>query len=1204
MNKTAIKNFAVWARNKLRSEIAYKARLVGITEKCIAEPLPQSTGDLQMFDIGTSQPVKIEGKIVIEQRNSLAKAIREKRLPYAEAFDAVIEEVAYTWLNRLIAMRFMEVNDYLPSGLRVLSSVDPDKDEPDFVTSPFETDLEFTSKEMDYIDECKDKSRLDELFQFLFIRQCNTLHEILPELFETTNDYTELLLNVSFTDKDGVVWHLVHDIPEDDFNIEKQGQVEIIGWLYQYYNTEPKAKVFSRPSGHKIRKEDVPAATQLFTPDWIVRYMVENSLGRTWTDIKPDSDLKNEWKYYLPEAEQSEEVQSKLLEMRQAKSQTSPEEITFLDPCMGSGHILVYAFDVLMAIYTSQGYTERDATQRIVEKNLYGLEIDDRAAQLAYFAVMMKARFYDRRFFKRKVSPNVCAIQESNHIKPEFLSLFGDLQATAQKLCNEFKDAKEYGSILNLKITAEEISGLEEKFAEIKNTNYDNTFDIAKQTEICTYFPSLIRQAKIMVKRYDVVCTNPPYMGGSGFSGELSEFIKKNYPDSKADLFSAFIEKGNNWTVQNGYNCMVTMQSWMFLSSFEKMREKILLTQTITNLMHMENMVMGIAFGTAVTVFYNNHIKDYKGTYNQIKLRDIENGQPKAFPVMSNRFAQVSTDNFSKIPGSPVAYWVSENFIRAFENKKIKDYGDTKQGIIPGNVNVFLRLWFETNINKIGFNHKSYDDINKFRYKWFPYNKGGSFRRWYGNIEHLINMENNGYAIKYSGANNNYRLREPELYFKKAVTWSKVSSGAFSARLMPKGNLFDIAGCCVFNLDNNLLFCLGMLNTKVATKALNMISPTLNYEVEHIKNIPLIFPSDQSTMTTINELVQQNIQISKTDWDSYETSWDFERHPLIRCMSFSREEVLRDKEHFINDLNYIEGAFVNWSNECYLRFEKLKQNEEELNRIFIDIYGLNDELTPEVADKDVTVRKANLQREIKSLISYAVGCMFGRYSLDVDGLAYAGGEWDSTKYKTFIPDDDNCIPITDTRYFEDDIVGRFVEFVKAVYGEDTLEENLDFIAQALGNKGNSSREIIRNYFLNDFFKDHCKIYQKRPIYWLFDSGKQNGFKALIYIHRYNADTIGNLRVEYLHKVQRIYESEINREQDTIEHTTNAREKKLSENRMEKLQKQLKETKEYDTKIGHLALSRIEIDLDDGVKANYDKVQTGRNGKKLDVLAKI
>ena len=566
MNKTAIKNFAIWARNKLRADIILKAGLLGITDKEIANPLPQSTDDLQIFDIGTSQPVRLEGKTAIDQRKSLVAAIRAKKLKHVEAFDAVIEEVAYTWFNRLIAVRFMEVNDYLPSRVRVLSSENPAKAEPDFVTNPFDTDLDFTEDEINLIDNLKDNNKSDELFQFLFIKQCNKLNEILPELFEKTNDYTELLLNVSFTDKDGVVYHLVHDISEDDFNIEKQGQVEIIGWLYQYYNIEPKDKVFSRPSGQKIRKEDIPAATQLFTPDWIVRYMVENSLGRTVIhnlkyDCCPDEEkekidvLKEKWKYYLEEAEQSQEIidRFRMEESHKYNKGDVPPYVnsTFLDPCMGSGHILVYAFDVFMEIYRMQGYTDREAVRSILENNLFGLEIDDRATQLAYFSIMMKARSYDRRFLTRKDENgnpdipklNICSIQESNSINPEYIELFEELQPIAEKLLDEFIDAKEYGSILNLSITKEEILQLEEKYAEIDNTEYDNFFDSAKQSGLRTIFAPLLKQAKIMAEKYEVVCTNPPYMGGSGMDKDLSIYVKNNYPDSKSDLFAAFIEK-------------------------------------------------------------------------------------------------------------------------------------------------------------------------------------------------------------------------------------------------------------------------------------------------------------------------------------------------------------------------------------------------------------------------------------------------------------------------------------------------------------------------------------------------------------------------------------------------------------------------------------------------------------------------------------
>ena len=664
---------------------------------------------------------------------------------------------------------------------------------------------------------------------------------------------------------------------------------------------------------------------------------------------------------------------------------------------------------------------------------------------------------------------------------------------------------------------------------------------------------------------------------------------------------------------------MITQPSFLSLSSFEKLRTKELAKSTIFSLLDMGRGIFGIDFGSTSFVIKNNKIKNYVGTYFRLKQRIFQYIDPVHISEMylkskQNReyridfskydtnteiekcesqngqliYYESNSDNFTKIPGSPVAYWVSENFIRMYSNPLFYDYTISDGQNKTGNNARFVRMFWEVSNKKIGKDRK-----------WLFYAKGGGYRKWIGNLIDVVNWSES--ARSFYRKDHICRIIPEYLWYKKGITWGLITSNLPSFRVLPEEATFDVGGSSVFFRDYaNYNYFLGLLNSKTFLETVKISNPTLNFQVKDIRSMPIIIKNEEM----VNTLVEENIQLSKDDWDSYETSWDFERHPLIRCMSFSREEVLRDKEHFINDLNYIENAFVNWSNECYLRFEQLKDNEEELNRIFIDIYGLQDELTPEVADKDVTVRKADLTREIKSLISYAVGCMFGRYSIDVDGLAYAGGEWDSTKYKTFIPDDDNCIPITDTRYFEDDIVGRFVEFVKVVYGEDTLEENLDFIAQALGNKGNSSREIIRNYFLNDFFKDHCKIYQKRPIYWLFDSGKQNGFKALIYMHRYNADTIGNLRVEYLHKVQRIYESEIEREQDTIDNTKNPREKKASENRKEKLQRQLKETKEYDAKIAHIALSRIEIDLDDGVKVNYDKVQTSRDGKKLEILAKI
>lgn len=1185
MNKTALKNFAIWARKKLISDITYSAGLLAVNENGIGEPLPQSRSDLQLFDIGTKDYAEVKGER-ISQRNSLVSAIRAKAEEldnYKVAFEYIVEEVAYTWFNRMIAIRFMEVNGYLP--IRVLSS-ESGKHEPDIVTTPFDAGLEFTGEESGRIYELRDNNRLEELFRMLFIRECNHLHDILPELFEATNDYSELLLSLSYTDKDGVVFHLVNDISEDDFNIEKEGQVEIIGWMYQYYNTEPKDKVFAALKKNvKITKENIPAATQLFTPHWIVRYMVENSLGRLWIEGHPDDDLRQCWEYYLDEAEQEPQVQAQLEEIRAGYREISPEDIRIIDPCMGSGHILVYAFDVLMQIYSAQGYSERDAAKLIVEKNLWGLDIDRRAYQLAYFAVMMKARQYNRRILTSGIKPNLFVIDDNRALTPEIIEYIADgdskIASDLRSISDDLTNAREYGSIINVQPV--DFNGLIERIGIIAESDELNLIAIENKRIVCEKILPLVNQAQALSQKYDVVCTNPPYMGGSGMNSVLSEYVKRCYSEAKSDLFAALIIKCLEFTKQNGYSSLVTMQSWMFLSSFEEMRTKLLTLNTLTTLMHMENMVMGIAFGTAVSVFRKGAVKGYKGTYNQIKLADIENAKPKSFPVAGNRFAQVSSDNFSKIPGMPVAYWVSENFIKSFERRTIGCYGSTSKGIITGDNSKFLRLWFEVNINNMNLKAEKYTESEESNIEWYPCNKGGEYRKWYGNKDYLINWKHNGCEIMQRGQKKirNCQDYKNEFKFIPSITWTSLSSSQSSFRYSNK-SLSESAGMTLFISQDYLLFCLGFLNSVVALFSLNVLNPTLNFTAGNIASLPLIISINKKI---IDSIVNENIVLSKSDWDSFETSWDFKTHPLIKPVPL------------------ISESFAQWSDECEKRFTQLKSNEEELNRIFIDIYGLQDELTPEVEDKDVTVRRADLTRDIKSLVSYAVGCMFGRYSLDVEGLAYAGGEWDGSKYKTFIPDPDNCIPVTDEEYFRDDIVVRFVDFIRTVYGADTLEENLTFIADALGTRGNTSRERIRNYFLNDFIKDHIKMYQKRPIYWMFDSGKQNGFRALVYMHRWNADTTGNVRVEYLHKLQRIYENEIRQAQDIVE-TGSGREVSAAQKRIEKLTKQLKETHDFDEKIAHLALSRIDIDLDDGVKVNYEKVQTGDDGKKIEVLTKI
>ena len=1235
MNKTAIKNFAIWARNKLIADICYRAGLMGITEKGIADPLPQSTLDAQFYDIGAAEPYLVAGE-AIKQRRQLVEVIRdkEKDSDYRTAYQYVMEEVAYTWFNRLIAVRFMEVNDYLPSHLRVLSS-ESGKVEPDLVTTPFDADLPFTAEEEAQIIQWKQDNKLDELFRFLFIKQCNALNEILPGLFEKTTDYTEVLLNLSVVDQEGVVYKLTHDIPEKDFNIEQGGQVEIIGWLYQYYNTEPKAAAFAKNG--KITKEEIPAVTQLFTPDWIVRYMVENSLGRLWVEGHPDSDLRQNWKYYLDEAPQEPEVQAKLATIRKEYAALNPEDLTLIDPCMGSGHILVYAFDVLMQIYESVGYSQRDAAKSILEHNLYGLDIDDRAYQLAYFAVMMKARQYNRRILNGENTCHVYAIQESNPINRAHLKFFGaglsDLEKNTAKMQLEslldiLTDAKEYGSILNV---PEYNWDLLRRFVGGIDDEVQISLESAGVEHTAEELQKLIDLGETMARRYWVTCTNPPYAGTSNLSANVNNFVKKNYPDSKADLFAVFIERCRAMTADNGYQAMITQHSWMFLSSFEKLREKMMLTETV-NMAHLGarafEEIGGEVVQTTAFVRCANHMDGYKGTYCRLIEPTSQQGKEEMFLAGENRYT-ANQDDFAKIPGEPMAYWVSEKILDSFMKKPMQSFADLRQGLITGDNERFLRSWFECDFNNISLHGENG--------KWYVHYKGGEYRKWYGNNQLVVNWENEGNEIcnfKDSVGKLRSRPQNVQYYFKEGFTWSALTSNGFNARYMPVGGIFAAKGASGYSHKQlDVFYLLGFVNSTVCDDLFSVLSQTMDYNPGTVAQIPTIVNFEK--YDTITEVVKSCISESKKDWDSFETSWDFKTHPLVRCKSFPPKEVAEDAKHHIVDMNMIQEAFTNWSNECYRRFEKLKVNEEELNRIFIDIYGLQDELTPEVEDKDVTVRKADLQRDIKSLLSYAVGCMFGRYSIYKDGLLFAGEPYSLQAFvdklndrpgtvsaeelerayrnegvvigEMFFPDEDNVIPITDEEYLEDDMVARLCDWLKAVYGADTLEANLDYIAKALGNKGTTSREVIRNYFVNDFFKDHCQTYSvtgsgKRPIYWLFDSGKQNGFKALVYLHRYTPDTIGTLRVDYLHKMQRVYESEINRMQDMMDHTTNAREAAAASKRKDKLTKQLKECRDYDEKISHLALSRIALDLDDGVKVNYRKLQTAADGKFYEVLA--
>lgn len=1196
MNKTAVKNFAVWAREKLIEDIKYKAGTIGITEEGIAEKLPQSTSDLHFYDIGTNDYAKIS-RIEIKQREALVKAIEIKERSYKsyqEAFENVIEEVAYTWFNRLIAIRFMEVNDYLPSGVRVLSSENKAKKEPDLVTTPFDTDLEFTSYEQDKIIQLKDDNKLDELFRMLFIKQCNKLHDILPELFEKTDDYSELLLTISFTDPEGIIHHLINDIEDVDFRINDEmytddrkikadGQVEIIGWLYQYYISKKHEEVIDPLHGKTIKKADIPAATQLFTTDWVVRYMVDNSLGRYWIERNPQSKLAEKLEFF---------VTPKNGEIQYVNEKISPTDVTFFEPCMGSGHILVYAFDILMEIYREVGYSDRDAALSIVENNLFGMDIDKRAYQLAYFAVMMKARSYNRRALTKGISNNLAVVEESNSIDQficDGVTTNDEQNKIGEYLVEAYKDAQEIGTLQT--IEKKDYIGFTDYLhgiaSSVELTEFDSNVWVKDKLPKMLQFA---KQAEIMSNKYAVVCTNPPYM--NKLEGQLKKFMVDNYKSYSGDLFSVFMYRNFDYCKSDGYSAFMTPNVWMFIKTYENLRNYIINQKTIISLIQMAK---GAFFKEATVDISTFILKNCKSKESGLYIRlekfkgDMEVQKQKVLEAIENKncgyFYEAKQDNFSELPCSPIAYWTSQQLMNDFKNGTLLgELAKPRQGMATTNNNLFLRLWYEVNNTDMYLCAKNREEALNSKYKWFPYNKGGDFRKWYGNNDYLVNWKNDGADIKHYLIGKNPNIpRGESLYFKECFSWSLISSADPAFRYKAPGNIFDIAGMSCFS-DDKLFYLMALCNSKVALSVLHILAPTINFQAGDIANIPVLV--DIHNKKRVEEITKANVKISKNDWDAFEASWDFKKQPLV---SYST--------------NKISTAFEMWSKECAEHFNQLKTNEEELNRIFIDIYGLQDELTPEVEDKDVTVRKADLQRDIKNLISYAVGCMFGRYSLDEDGLAYAGGEWDNSKYDTFIPDEDNCIPITDEEYFEDDIVGLFCAWLKKVYGEDTLEENLDFIANALGNKGKTSREVIRNYFLKDFIKDHIKTYQKRPIYWLFDSGKQNGFKALIYMHRWNADTIGNVRVEYLHRIQRVYEKEIIRMQEIIDNSHYNKEISSATKRKEKLQKQIKETKDYDAKIAHLALSRIDIDLDDGVKVNYEKVQTA-DGKKMQILAKI
>lgn len=1131
MDKNAIKKYAVWARRELIARVSQKALQYGISET----------------DFGDAEADSINGVVLSarekSQRSSLIAKIRK------DGYQQAMEEAAYTWFNRFTALRYMEVNAYLPSHVRVFTN-DQNEFKPQIIDEAI--NLEIDGLDLDKVYEYKDANKTEELYKYLLITQCNDLGKILPGMFKKISDYTELLFPDNLLREGSVIEQMITLIPEEDWN----DQVQIIGWLYQYYISEPKDELIN---AHKAYKDnEIKYVTQIFTSDWIVRFMVENSLGRLWKEGHgiPD-DAK--WEYYLDEREKTEMP----ADMKSYYENIKPEEITFFDPCMGSGHILVYAFDVLISIYCSQGYSEREAASLIIQKNLYGLDIDDRAYQLSYFSLMMKARQYDRRFFTREITPNIACFKGLEN------SADAIVDGKISELVAQFKNCDSYGSLMSFS----EVNGIEQE-----SDSFEGVIGFEKNQ-----LDSVLRVYKLLSQKYDIVCTNPPYMNSTYMPNVLKQFIQDNYSDYKSDLFAAFIVKAITLTKENGYIGFLTPYVWWFIATYEKLRSYVYNNTVFKSIVQLEyNAFEGacVPVGTFVLQKTRNlssceciKLSDFKG---------IELQSPKTLEAINDlncnyRFTS-RQENFSKIPGSPVAYWVSENFIRTFDNIKLGEIAHARSGAKTGKNEVFIRQWWEIDINKLYINCSSYDECINSNKKWFPYNKGGNARQWYGNRDLVVDFENGGANIRnYSSKHGtSIDLNAKDVYFKQGITWTALTSSKNTFRFSPIGAAFDSnKGPMMFNEDISVMYyILGYLISPISQFIIKVLNPSLSLQNGDIDNLPIII--DEQKKPKIEDYVDENIMLSKNDWDSFETSWDFVKHP------------------FINKGNNLADSYKNWSSECEVRFNTLKANEEEQNRIFIDIYGLQDELTPEVEDKDVTIRKADLTRDIKSFISYAVGCMFGRYSLDVDGLAFAGGEWDNAKYKSFIPSEHNIIPISDDEYFKDDITERFISFVKTVYGEETLEENLKFISDALGGKG-TPREIIRKYFINDFFADHCKIYQKRPIYWLFDSGKKNGFKALIYMHRYQPDTIARIRTDYVHEQQNRYRTAISDIEQRMSAASTSERVKLTKE-LRKLNEQADELLAYEEKIHHLADQMISIDLDDGVKNNYEIFK--------DVLAKI
>jgi len=1155
MDKNAIKKYAIWARRELIARVSQRAALYEITAE----------------GYGDTDAVSVHGRILSleekNQRRALIAQIQQK------GFEQVMEEIAYTWFNRFSALRFMEVNGYLPTRIRVFTD-EENNFKPQIMTEAI--NLEMDGLDMQKVFAFKDANDDEGLFKYLLITQCNALSSILPGMFQKIADYTELLFPDNLLREGSVVEQMVSKIPEEDFNVNSEdGQIEIIGWLYQYYISEKHEEIIDPIYGKEVAKDDVPAATQLFTTDWVVRYVIDNSVGRYWIERNPSSQLKNQLTYFV-------KLQNGKIKM--AKEKVLPQEITTLDPCVGSGHFLIYAFDVFMKIYVEYGYSEREAAAEIVKNNLYGLDIDGRATQLAYFSVMMKARQYDRRFFTRGIQPNVYEIIESNNVDRVSIEHFYKndtaLKNDTEAIISTFKDGKEYGSILQIPIV--DFDRINARLVGLKSeTNIYNAYLLGE-------FRKIVRVAEIMSKKYAIVATNPPYL--NKYDAKLKDFVVNKYKDYAGDLFSVFIFRNLLYCQKDGYAGLMTPNVWMFIRMYEKLRKYIVDNKDIITLVQMAK---GAFFKEATVdicafVIRNSH-DGVSGSYIRLeKFRgdmDLQ-GAKTLEAIHSNNCDYLfvkGVESFDRIPGSPIAYWSTEELLRAFESfPSINVIGEAKAGMTTGDNDRFLRSWSEVSNGQVGLYCDSSEAAFESKCKWFPYNKGGRFRKWYGLNELVVLWENNGSVIK-SATKNGRKIasvRSERLYFKESITWATLTSGLFSARYSEPGHLFDDKGSSAFIPHEHIYYVLAFMNSKVSEYVLGMLNPTISFQSGNIGALPIKIPCEEEA--EITRRVKECIELCKEDWDAYENSIEFKKSPLI------------------GDEQLLEASVMLWRKTCRERASRLKENEEYINKVFIRNYGLDLELLPDVDDKDLSIIVPDEKQVIIDLISYLVGCIFGRYSLDKEGIAFAGNHWTISQYRTIIPDLDGIIPICSDDYFEDDMTGVFISSLEKSFGKESLNQNLMYISRVLGGNG-SPRDVIRQYFIDDFYKDHLSKYSfgslgKRPIYWLFDSGKKNGFKCLIYMHRYQPDTIARIRTDYVHEQQSRYRTAMADLQNRIDNASTTSERVKLTKKLKTIREQDEELRIYEEKIHHLADQMIKIDLDDGVKVNYAKFQ--------DVLAKI